>query len=466
MVSGTQETGSEIMFNLKQARNEFMQQWRLLFSRHQSTTAAANRRSGYCLPVVLAAAFLLSACNESSDVPVFPDEANSRVSITNDLSALNARVIYTNDEVIIEGGSATPSTLLLPSAAKVTNAPFSLTQVAEIQPPIVEGELVQATSVSLRNNAEGLVSYNMRGAPRLGAVDFIKRFNSTSPRLTSNVTFNDSDINAVSTDGSYVYTSVATNAAEFTNPAVLERIKINVNGLTLQDNNRIALTSFAGTSVMPAKQVLYTTSGDGGHVTALDSRDLTVLGEFPLHDARWVALDDNAGRIVVAQGTPGMLSIFEEGAFPGGSMNLLNTFPFPGANVAESKTTVDVAGGKAFIAAGPDGVQIMCLSDGQIIGTVPRPDPAALGLDPAVVVTNSVAVDNDLMFISNGEAGVYVAQGSASFNDNNCNAQSITVLGQLRFADLQSANHVAYESGYLYVAAGLGGIKIVLVSIN
>ena len=146
-------------------------------------------------------------------------------------------------------------------------------------------------------------------------------------------------------------------------------------------------------------------------------------------------------------------------------MNLLNTFPFTGANVAESKTTVDVAGGKAFIAAGPDGVQIMCLSDGQTIGSVARPNPADLGLDPAVVVTNSVTVDGDLMFISNGEAGVYVAQGSASFNDNNCNPQSITVLGKLRFDNLQSANHVAYESGYLYVAAGLGGVKIVLVSI-
>jgi len=422
--------------------------------------------SGYRLTVILAVVVLLSACNETTEVPVFPDEANSRVLITNDLNVLNTRVTYTNDDIPIEGASGLPPALMLPSAAKINNAPFSLTQVAEIQPPMVEGELVQATSVSLRNNAEGMVSYNMRGAPRLGAVDFIKRFNSSSPRLTSNVSFNDSDINAVATDGSYVYISVATDAVGFSFPAVLERIKVNVNGLTLQDNSRIPLTSFAGTSVMSADKVIYTTSGDGGHVSAFDSKDLTLLGEYSLHDARWVTRDESTGQIIVAQGTPGMLSIFEGGVFPGGTMNLLNTFLFTGANVAESKTTVDVAGGKAFIAAGPDGVQIMCLSDGQTIGSVPRPEPADLGLDPAVVVTNSVTVDGDLMFISNGEAGVYVAQGSASFNDNNCNSQSITVLGKLRFDNLQSANHVAYESGYLYVAAGLGGIKIVLVNIN
>ena len=135
--------------------------------------------------VILAVVVLVSACNENTEVPVFPDEANSRVSITNDLNALNARVTYTNDDITIEGASGLPPALMLPSAAKINNAPFSLTQVAEIQPPMVEGELVQATSVSLRNNAEGLVSYNMRGAPRLGAVDFIKRFNSSSPTLTS-----------------------------------------------------------------------------------------------------------------------------------------------------------------------------------------------------------------------------------------------------------------------------------------
>jgi len=37
-------------------------------------------------------------------------------------------------------------------------------------------------------------------------------------------------------------------------------------------------------------------------------------------------MDEDNGRLVVAQGTPGVLSIFKEGDFPGGSMNLLNTF--------------------------------------------------------------------------------------------------------------------------------------------
>jgi hypothetical protein len=89
-----------------------------------------------------------------------------------------------------------------------------------------------------------------------------------------------------------------------------------------------------------------------------------------------------------------------------------------------------------------------------------------VGLDPSVVVTNAVTVQDDLMFISNGEAGVYAAAGAASFESPSCGAQQIDVLGRLRFDDLESVNHVAYRGEYLFVAAGLGGLKIVLVEVG
>ena len=42
--------------------------------------------------------------------------------------------------------------------------------------------------------------------------------------------------------------------------------------------------------------------------------------------------------------------------------------------------------------------------------------------------------------------------------------QQLTMLGRLRFGDLQSVNHVTYRSGHLFIAAGLGGLKIVKVN--
>lgn len=431
------------------------------------------------MALVLAMAGLVSAC-ERVDVP--GDQANERLAITNNQAALDGRVNYVEEDVFIDASARVQP---LPRAAllannygngvvrlKVANVyaknkkNIRLKLKAYLIPPQVEGELVQATAVTVSKDARGaVISYNMRGAPRLGAVDLVTFPKRSRPRLSSTILFSDSDINSVTADGVQVYAAVATEDPGFTGPAVMERIRIKYDKMILDDNARVQLSSYAATSAVVTDNAVYATSGDGGHVAAFDRETLAKLGEYPLNDARWVAWDEQGGRIVVAQGTPGTLSVFEEGVFPGGSMNLINSFAFPGANIPESKSTVAVEGGKAFIAAGTDGVQIMCLDNGQILGSVPRPDPASLGLDPAVVVTNSVSVDDELLFISNGEAGVYVARASDEFEDTGCNQNiDLTLLGKLQFGEQQSVNHVAVIKNYLLIAAGTGGFKIVEVS--
>jgi hypothetical protein len=41
--------------------------------------------------------------------------------------------------------------------------------------------------------------------------------------------------------------------------------------------------------------------------------------------------------------------------------------------------------------------------------------------------------------------------------------RSAAMLGKLRFGTQESVNHVAYKSNHLFIAAGLGGVKIVKV---
>ena len=201
----------------------------------------------------------------------------------------------------------------------------------------------------------------------------------------------------------------------------------------------------------------YATSGDAGSLFVIDPAQFTITSSIPLHDARWVTV--GGGKVVVVQGTPGQIKVYNES-----DMSLIGTFPFNGADIAESKSQAVLVGGKAFIAAGDSGVQVLSASTGKFLGSVPRPNPDSLGLSPSVVVTNAVAIDQDLMFISNGEAGVYLAQGSQVFSSTGSETvQTITVQGRLRFNNLQSVNHVAYQSKYLIIAAGLGGLKIVQV---
>ena len=402
------------------------------------------------------------------DQVLIPDvESDGRVTVTNDEAALSERLRYVEVDVPIDQVSPASPALVSGAAAAPTRASVKLTLVAELDPPKVDGRVVQATAISPPRRFTFLVSYNTSGTPFVGAVDFVINPFGLTPRLVSAVTFSDSDVSAVALDDEWFYAAQATGAAGFATPATVERLSLAPSGILLENNDRYDLSSFAATSVLPLETEVYVTTGDNGHIYALNTSDMSTVGQYALTDARWVAHDADNGRIVVVQGTPGRISVFQEGDLPGGSMTLLNTFPFPGALVPESKSTVEVVGGKAFIAAGPEGVQVMCLDDGRIVGSVPRPDPFALGLDPSVVVTNAVTVDEDLMFISNGEAGVYIAAGAAEFASTPCNApQNITMLGHLRFDALQSVNHVDYENKRLLIAAGLGGLKIVRVNVT
>lgn len=419
----------------------------------------------------LTALVAFSACYDQPFVP--GNESSDRVAITNDEFELEQRVDYPEQDIPIDATAPAPvgpagvSAFGVASSGPALAPPsITLTLKAEAAPPVVGGQTLQATSVWQASGNRAVVSYAMVGNPTLGAIDLFQVLGNGQPVLRSNAAFTDTDILAVSLDDVYAYAAQASGDVSFTYPAVLERFSIAGNKLTLTGSLQAQLTSFAATSVASDGSVLYATTGDAGGVFALDPATTTILGQYELDDARWVALDPDNARIVVAQGQPGRLSVFEAGNFPGGSMTLLNTFTFPGADVAESKTTVEIHGGKAFVAAGPEGVQIVCLADGSVIGSVARPDPSSVGLDPSVVVTNAVTVQDDLMFISNGEAGVYAAAATENLTDNNCDAPSIEVLGKLRFDNLQSANHVAYQGNELYVAAGLGGIKIVNVRVR
>lgn len=439
-----------------------------MFPRPSSRCPSAQRRrsAARALRPVLGAALAGVAFAACYDQPFVPDvETDGRLTVTNDESLLAARVEY--PELAIGVGADAPAPAAGLGAAPPALAPSSitLTLIAEIDPPRVDGETLQATSVWANRDDRAIVSYGMRGATALGALDWFMSLRSKRPKLRSSVSFADADVSAVFTDGKEAFAVGASSDLALSAPAVMERFRVQGDHFRIDEDGRTPLSSFVGTSATSTEDVLYATSGDAGGVFAFDRRDLRLLGEYPLDDARWVAWDEDGDRVVVLQGTPGRLAVFRADAFSGGSMQLLNTFPVPGVDVAESKSTVEVAGGKAFVAAGPEGVQIVCLDTGAIVGSVPIPDPAALGLDPSVVVANAVTVDDDLMFISNGEAGVYAAAAERDFEASPCGeTQKIQVLGRLQFDALQSVNHVVYRDGFLFVAAGLGGIKVVDVS--
>jgi hypothetical protein len=409
------------------------------------------------------AGMLILAYASCSDALGPGNQANDRISIVNDPSALAGRVTYFNTPIVIDDtGVGYPSAPVPFASASVMGsaaspAAFSLTLVAEVAPPTVGGQLLQATSVNI-TGTRAIVSYNMRGNPYVGGID-VYDF-SSSVILKSEALFQNTDVSSAMTSGSSVFLAEATGDTGFAAPAVVEKMRIVGTSLVLVGNQRKGLTSFAATSVTTSGTKAYITTGDAGKLFRVDTATFALLDSISLPDARWV--DVYGGKVVVVQGgsPSGRIRVYNEA-----NLTPLGNYTFTGADITQSKSTVQVYGNKAFIAAGRGGVQILSAITGRFDGTVARPNPALLGLGDSVVVTNAVAVSDDLMFISNGEAGVYVARGSQSFLTSSAEAnQTITILGKLRFSSLQSVNHVAYVPPYLVIASGLGGIKLVKVT--
>src|SRR5216110_634018 len=130
------------------------------------------------------AALVHLSCSDASGPG---DQANGRIFITNNAGVLASRVTNMNDSIPIDTASigypSAPAPLASASVGRSSTASqaggFNLSLKAEVAPPSIGGQMLQATSVSIVGNL-AVVSYNMVGNPYLGAVT-----SSTSPTRTN-----------------------------------------------------------------------------------------------------------------------------------------------------------------------------------------------------------------------------------------------------------------------------------------
>src|SRR6266478_1295462 len=263
------------------------------------------------LPLTGLAALLVS-CSDGSG----PGQTNGRISINNNAIVLGQRVTYRNDSIPIDSlGVGYPSAPAPFGSAPVSRssaasqAAFSLSLRAEVAPPSIAGQMLQATSVSIVGNL-AVVSYNMIGNPYLGGVDVIDITNKNHPVLTSEALFQNTDVSAVTTSGINVYLAEATGDTGFASPAVAEVVTLVGNQLVLTGNTRTGLSSFAATSVAFGSTRVYATSGDAGSLFMLNPVTFAMTSSIPLADARWVAV--GGGQVAVVQGMPGKLAVYNE----------------------------------------------------------------------------------------------------------------------------------------------------------
>jgi len=395
---------------------------------------------------------LLAACVIGCGEDNAPaDQPTDGIQIVNDDGELSSRLIYRDENIpivsleeLINNGKSPHSGELL-----------VLTLVAELPTPVVSGHAVQATSISIKSvgaKSYATVSYNLKGEVYRGAVSVLDISDPNKPQLASEAKFFTADIHAARVAGSWLYMATGWQHEDFSNPAVVYRLGLDNSGnLSLSGNKGHVLTSFAANSIDVTSNTVVVSTGDvGGGVFVFDEPTFSYQGWIPLTDTRWVASGSNSALCAAVQGTQGTLTVFDP------NVQQYAQYPVLGVDGVAAKNTVEVAGSTAVIAAGSAGVQVHDLASGAPIASVPVPDAVALNLDPAGVVSNATSVDGDTLFVSNGIAGVWAAGAKQP-------GPGYDVIGQLQFKDFGSANHVAFKSNYLIVAAGTGGVKIVKV---
>jgi hypothetical protein len=338
---------------------------------------------------------------------------------------------------------------------------LTLTLVAEIAAPVVDGKTLSATGVVLKANF-AFVTYSYAAGPeRIGAVESIHLKSGKNAVLRSQVLFDDAGILAIDYSGGapegaqHVYLASTTSDSDFTYPAVLERVRVNGGKFVLQARTRTGLNSFSATSVAVDSDRVFVTTADSGGLHVLSRMSLEGQASHAIGNARWVDYDDT--RVVLAQGMPGRLVVYNKA---GGAV--VNTWSFTGADIAGGKTTVRVLGGKALVAAGTGGVILVNLDNGKVLGSTPVPPGTGLTLPASAAV--SADARKDLVFVSNGEAGIYAYRAALNLDSSTGNDTiPFYALGKLRFGALQSAQHLAFDGNTLVVASGTGGVKIISV---
>ncbi|REL32856.1 hypothetical protein DYD21_13615 [Rhodohalobacter sp. SW132] len=396
-------------------------------------------------------------CSVNNDTP-----DDQGYAINNDETNLEIRLTDRDSEIDVVSEDTTVG-------KAVAKRSFALHLIADVDAPVVNDVQTQATMVHVfGNSARAAASYNVQGNDYIGAVDALQITSSgrNAIRVRSGIEFTNAKTNAVFINENNIWLAHSSEDPLLTKDAGFSAARMfGFSGFNINDNPVSAgLPGFAANSIHQSDDRLYVTSGNNAGLTIFEdglSNHVTYL-EIP--GARWVDTDEN--RIVVLSADPESNDIIITVLDKSDHSEITSySYTFENAVTSQAKSTVEIHGDLALVAANRSGTHLIDLNTGDLIANIPVPDAESLGLNEDVVETNAASADEEFIFISNGEAGVYVAEASKDLASYTSGDEfSVELIGNLKFNDFESANHVAFRNSTLFVAAGLGGVKAVQLS--
>lgn len=412
---------------------------------------------------------ILSGCEKNDTAGTyFQSGFNEDKLINNDLSSLNKRIdfkdnpfMYTFYDPVLDS-KGTPASSI------------EIEVIADMESPVYKNEILQASHIRIVDGF-AYIGYNTKGERYLGGIDIVDVNPATDPRLISNVIFINpetncgKDVSSIDIEpkipgfNNFVWIAGAEEGNPLlTSPAIAERFTLNAENqfqLTNVPREVYDLKGYVGTDIRFFNNRIYVTSGTGGGLTVLNNQ-MRELNFYDIENAR--SVDVNKYYTVALGGNPGHL--YNPGVWDskiGGA-----TDPEAKSMVRlcyETHGTIVTKGAKctgnfALAALGEDGLKCFNLdvSSSVPVSTLPRP---AIQDETKEwnYVTNGVSIANGgWVYIANGAAGLDIAKMDLYGN--------LTHLGNINLGE--SVNFVEASDNYVFVATGLGGLKILRVKEN
>lgn len=388
------------------------------------------------LAITLVLSFAAFSCTDTEPVN------NNAIQISNDSETLSQRISKEGTGVI---GITDPSMATgRISEDEIPASEIPLILISKVDAPQYNGNILKATHVDIDGDY-AYVSYNTEGETYLGGVEIFDISDAYNPKITAQAIIEDVDVSSLAFKEGKLYLASAVDVdSEFpvSSPANLITVSV-ASGQFTSDFTFSSVPGYVATDVTHTNSNTVITSGNSG-IVGLFNESSDVINSSEITDLRAAAFGSD--KLAVLSGAEGVIVLDPTTLSP------LYTIPVA-LESSGAKRTIDIQDDYLYISEGKNGAGIYQINNGSFVENLAIPIVPS-DVDESEIVTNAVSVDQDLLFMANGAAGISISDVS--------DKSAIKEFGVL---DLDgSSNFVRNEDHFVFVASGADGLQILKVN--
>ncbi len=380
--------------------------------------------------LLLVVAIILAGCGRGDLVGPGNED---RIVVSNDEEELNKRITYFVDE---QSPNQPKSQVGKFSYQSLSSQEPQLKLRAEVAAPVVNGHTLHASHLTFDQRRTYVAFHTVNSAYR-GAIEIYDVQNIAQPRILSQALFKDTDITIAAKQDGKLFVAEATDSehsSQFDSPACLEIIELQ-NGALTNKSERYDLPSFNANDVACFDSTIFVTTGTtGGTLSFFSNHSMELVHQIRMDRAKAVAKSNNY--IVLLEGTGTRLHLYRRKTW-----QFEKTIEVGCENFFQAKSELDVVDNVAYLSGPTCGLMIVDLKSGKVTNAL---RPSGTGRTNAISVT-----EDGLVFVANGSAGLLMGKISGT---------DVQVIGSAQFDG--STNYVAARGNNVFVANGVGGLKI------